>query len=107
MDDLDLKIWMVIILLPLILINYIRNLKFLAPFSTVANCITIVSFGIILYYLIKADMTFEGKEVFHDVADFPLYFGTVLFALEAIGVVSRTLLNTVGSICLNNKTFSN
>jgi proton-coupled amino acid transporter len=87
-DKLDVKIWMLVFLLPLILINYIRNLKFLAPFSTVANVITVASFGIILYYLIKADMTFEKRNVGGNIADFPLYFGTVLFALEAIGVVS-------------------
>ncbi|CAH1366375.1 proton-coupled amino acid transporter-like protein CG1139 [Tenebrio molitor] len=86
-DKLDVKIWMLVFLLPLILINYIRNLKFLAPFSTVANFITIASFGIILYYLIKADMTFEKRNVGGNIADFPLYFGTVLFALEAIGVI--------------------
>ncbi|RZC32530.1 proton-coupled amino acid transporter 4 [Asbolus verrucosus] len=86
-EHLDVKIWMLIILLPLILINYIRNLKFLAPFSTVANFVTIASFGIILYYLIKADITFEGRNVAGNIADFPLYFGTVLFALEAIGVI--------------------
>ncbi|XP_044255726.1 proton-coupled amino acid transporter-like protein CG1139 [Tribolium madens] len=86
-EKLDVKIWMLVILLPLILINYIRNLKFLAPFSTVANFVTVVSFGIILYYLIKADMTFEGRNLAGNLADFPLYFGTVLFALEAIGVI--------------------
>ncbi|KAJ3662236.1 hypothetical protein Zmor_006592 [Zophobas morio] len=86
-DKLDVKIWMLVFLLPLILINYIRNLKFLAPFSTVANFITIASFGIILYYLIKADITFEDRNLSGEIKDFPLYFGTVLFALEAIGVI--------------------
>lgn len=79
---------MLIILLPLIFVNWIRNLKFLAPCSTIATGITFVSFGIILYYIFREPLTFEHREPIGKVADFPLYFGTVLFALEAIGVVS-------------------
>ena len=79
---------MLVILLPLIFINWIRNLKSLAPLSTIANGITFVSFGIILYFLFRNTPTIEGKSLVGKVADFPLYFGTVLFALEAIGVVS-------------------
>lgn len=87
--DLDIEIYMVIFLLPLILINWIRNLKHLAPFSTVANGVTVISFGIILYYIIREGPSLENREPIGEVKHFPLFFGTVLFALEAIGVVSR------------------
>lgn len=90
---MSINIYMVIFLLPLILINYIKNLKLLAPFSTIANIITIASFGIILYYLIEAEITFDNKDAFGALKDYPLYFGTVLFALEAIGVVSHLLFS--------------
>lgn len=79
---------MLCVLLPLILINYVRDLKYLAPFSAVANAVTIVCFGIILYYLFRETPTLEGKSPAGKLANFPLFFGTVLFALEAIGVVS-------------------
>lgn len=85
---INLEIYMLIILLPLILLNYIKNLKYLAPFSTGANVITLVSFGFILYYIIIDGPTFENREPVGEVRYWPLFFGTVLFALEAIGVVS-------------------
>ncbi|XP_070515233.1 proton-coupled amino acid transporter-like protein CG1139 [Cardiocondyla obscurior] len=85
--ELDLKIYMAIVLLPLIAVNYIRNLKFLAPFSTLANIIMFTGFGIILYYIFRDDLPFEKREAFGNAANFPLFFGTVLFALEAIGVI--------------------
>lgn len=69
-----------------------RNLKYLAPFSTIANFITMISFGIICYYIFRDPVTFKGKEAFGTAAEFPLFFGTVLFALEAIGVVSEISL---------------
>ncbi|CAH0703678.1 unnamed protein product [Spodoptera exigua] len=78
---------MLCILLPLVLINWVRDLKYLAPFSAIANAVTIVSFGIILYYIFRETPTLEGKVPAGKLANFPLFFGTVLFALEAIGVI--------------------
>nr|CAD7445233.1 unnamed protein product [Timema bartmani] len=87
LPPLDVRVFMVFLLLPLILINWIRNLKLLAPFSTAANIITFVGFGIILYYLVTQVETLADKEPLGELAHIPLFFGTVLFALEAIGVI--------------------
>lgn len=87
--ELDIKIYMLIFLLPLIFINSIKNLKRLAPFSTAANAVTVVGFGIIFYYIIRDGPTFENRAAIGEVKNFPLFFGTVMFALEAIGVVSK------------------
>lgn len=113
-EPTDVRLIMVVILLPLIFLNWvwdaiiiqtfnrcpinllqitfplqqIRNLKFLAPFSTFANFVTMLSFGIILYYIFETPFTIDDKEAVGSVRNFPLFFGTVLFALEAIGVVS-------------------
>lgn len=84
---IDARWVMLAALIPLILINYVRNLKYLAPLSTIATFVTILSFGIIGYYMFTRDFSFEGKEAFGEVKNYPLYFGTVLFALEAIGVI--------------------
>lgn len=111
-EPVDVRLIMVMILLPLIFLNWvsdgeigrrvmevkvffrllfhpqIRNLKYLAPFSTFANFITMVSFGLILYYIFETPFTVEDKHAVGEIKNFPLFFGTVLFALEAIGVVS-------------------
>lgn len=84
---IDVRLYMLVFLVPLILINWVRNLKYLAPFSTIANGITAISFGIILYFLIHDGPTFEDRDVVGEISHIPLFFGTVLFALEAIGVV--------------------
>lgn len=110
-EKVDVRLIMVIILLPLIFLNWvrslnnvesfcksikmnfllprlqIRNLKFLAPLSTFANFITMISFGLILYYIFETPFAIEDKHAFGSLKNFPLFFGTVLFALEAIGVV--------------------
>lgn len=64
-----------------------RKLKYLAPLSTIGNIITIISFGVIFYYIFREPLTLEGKRPYATLSEFPMFFGTVLFALEAIGVV--------------------
>ncbi|CAB3374931.1 Hypothetical predicted protein [Cloeon dipterum] len=84
----DVQIFMLYILLPLILLNYVRNLKYLAPFSTLANIITITGFTITLYYILRDGLPEAAdRHMFGTLEGIPLFFGTVLFALEAIGVI--------------------
>ncbi|XP_050307347.1 proton-coupled amino acid transporter-like protein CG1139 isoform X3 [Anthonomus grandis grandis] len=84
---MDERLIMVMILLPLILICYVRNLKFLAPFTTIANVITVASFGIIYYYIFTEEISLENRDPIGEVKNWPLFFGTVMFALESIGMV--------------------
>lgn len=63
-------------------------MKYLAPFSSIANVATVISFAIIWYYIFRDPLDLDGKEAVGKLREFPLFFGTVLFALEAIGVVS-------------------
>jgi proton-coupled amino acid transporter len=86
--QLDVRLYMLMLLLPLILINWVRNLKLLAPFSTLANFLTFIGFGITLYYIFIDIPNVSTRNPVGTLRDFPLFFGTVLFALEAIGVVS-------------------
>lgn len=82
-----LSYYMLALLLPLILLNYIRNLKYLAPLSTLANAITFVGFGIILYYVFSALPDVSELPYVRPFGSLPLFIGTTLFALEAVGVV--------------------
>lgn len=68
-------------------ISQIRNLKYLAPLSTIGNVVTLLSFAIICYYIFRDPITLEGKDPYRPIQEYPMFFGTVLFALEAIGVV--------------------
>uniref|UniRef100_A0A7G3ABM4 Putative amino acid transporter n=1 Tax=Lutzomyia longipalpis TaxID=7200 RepID=A0A7G3ABM4_LUTLO len=85
--DFDVKLHMLILLLPLIGLNCIRNLKLLAPFSSFANVITFVGLGLILTYILDDMPGPSVRDAVAPIGKFPLFFGTVLFALEAVGVV--------------------
>lgn len=89
---------MVILLLPLIFLNCIRNLKVLAPFSTLANVITFIGIGMILAYIFDDLPPISTRDAIGPLGTFPLFFGTVLFALEAVGVVSLLFFKNINFI---------
>lgn len=84
---------MLIILGPLIGFNLIPSLKLLAPFSALANVLTFIGLGIVVYYLVTEEKSPEPLDLWGSPNTFPLFFGTILFALTAVGVVSITHQN--------------
>jgi proton-coupled amino acid transporter len=98
---LDVRMYMLLLLPPLILINWVRNLKLLAPFSTLANVLTFLGFGITLYYVSVDIPSVSARTPVGAVRDFPLFFGMVLFALEAIGVVCAARLYRVFTLSIS------
>lgn len=92
---ISLEMYMLMALVPFILINCIRNLKLLAPFSLVSNIFTFISFGMCLYYIFNNMPPISDRPNFGTLYSFPLFFGTTLFALEAVGVVS------IGDVSMN------
>lgn len=87
LTELDVRLYMLMILLPLILMNCVRNLKRLAPFSTLANGLTFIGLGMVLYYVFQDFPSPSEREPFGELKNFSLFFGTTLFALEAVGVI--------------------
>lgn len=84
---LNIRLYILMLLVPLILINLIRSLKYLAPFSLIANTLMGVGLGITLYYILIDLPPVEEREYLVGVERWPMFFGTVIFALEGIGVV--------------------
>jgi solute carrier family 36 (proton-coupled amino acid transporter) len=83
----DVRIYIALLLLPLILLSWVPNLKYLAPFSAVANVFMGIGLLITFYYLTQ-DMPSISKRPLHtSILTLPPFFGIVIFAMEAIGVV--------------------
>ncbi|XP_023023592.2 proton-coupled amino acid transporter-like protein acs isoform X1 [Leptinotarsa decemlineata] len=84
---ISLTLYILMFFIPFVLIICIRNLKLLAPFSIVANIITLVTFGVVGYYVCQNLPSFTSLPSFGTLFNYPLYFGTTLFSLQAVGVV--------------------
>lgn len=98
---LDLHFHMAIILLPILLSSLVRNLKFLAPLSAVANVLMLIGIIITLYYCCLDVPHPSERKYYADLYQLPLFFGTALFAFEGIGLVS-----TQFSFCTIKVTFN-
>ncbi|XP_072941679.1 proton-coupled amino acid transporter-like protein pathetic [Epargyreus clarus] len=85
--NLSIQAYCALTLVPLVLICQIRNLKYLVPFSTVANLLIVVVFGITMYYVFTDLPPISDREVVVSVNQWPLFLSTVIFAMEGIGVV--------------------
>jgi len=92
---LDIRIYIALLTVPLILLSYVPNLKYLAPVSMVANGLMAVGLGITFYFLLfDSEMTSvsDRPPVAPSLDKFPSAFCLTVFAMEAIGVVRTRVL---------------
>lgn len=86
-DYLDARIYMVALLPLLILMNLIRNLKYLSPLSMVANILVATGLGVTFYYIFADSSPIPDTPAIGSITEMPAFFATAIFALEGIGVV--------------------
>ncbi|XP_052758364.1 proton-coupled amino acid transporter-like protein CG1139 isoform X1 [Galleria mellonella] len=86
-NGINTTMYCLIFLVPLLIFTQIKNLKYLAPFSGFANILLVLTFLICLYYICSEfpNVTIRPSSV--DIGKLPLFIGTVIFAMEGIGVV--------------------
>ncbi|XP_025197685.1 proton-coupled amino acid transporter-like protein pathetic isoform X2 [Melanaphis sacchari] len=91
MDEYVLELnvrWYMLMMLPLVIaMNLIRNLKYLAPFSMIANFLVGICMTITFWYVFQDVPSTKTVPYITDWHKWPLFFGTAIFALEGIGVV--------------------
>ncbi|XP_032526993.1 proton-coupled amino acid transporter-like protein pathetic [Danaus plexippus] len=87
-ENFGIRIFILLILPLLIFMAWIKNLKYLAPVSMIANLFMAVGLGITFYFLVGTESLDFGKvaAVKHP-SEWPQFFSLTIFAMEAIGVV--------------------
>lgn len=94
--DYDKRLWILIVLLPVIFLSWIRNLDHLSALSMLANICILAGLCVIIYDEIDRFTTGRAEAVkphpvlhpFGQAEKLALFFGNALFSYEAIGVVS-------------------
>jgi proton-coupled amino acid transporter len=91
------KLWIAVMIIPVVVFSWIRNLDNLASMSILANIFTVISLVVIFYDEIYRFATNnaavnkpENLKPFGDVEGVALFFGTVIFSFEGIGMVSSS-----------------
>ena len=78
---------MSVLLLPMLALVSIRNLKYLSPVSMLANLLQFTGLGVTFYYLFQDIPDIREVKYVAEWSQFPLYFGTAIYAFEGIGIV--------------------
>lgn len=86
--NFSLYIYMLIMLPPLIGTNLLRNLKHLTPLSMISNIFFLFGVLVSFYYIMNDLPSVSERPFFSSIEQLPVFFGTTIFALEGIGVVS-------------------
>ncbi|KAH8398137.1 hypothetical protein KR215_006357, partial [Drosophila sulfurigaster] len=103
---IDIRFYMALLTLPLLLTFLIRDLKYLVPFAIVSNMLMLTSFSfkmctyltfitgfaIICSYIFCNLPSLEERQAVQVWTHYPLVFGTILFAIESVGMASAHTL---------------
>lgn len=87
--SLHVYFWVYELAIFMLLIPYtsIRQLKMLAPFSMLANVLTVIGLVITLFYCFSDLPSVYDRPAVASFSTLPLYFGIAIFTFEGIGVV--------------------
>lgn len=85
--DWSIYVYIALVLGPLILTCQLRELKYLVPFSFLANVFMVVSFAITLKFMFTGIEGTDDRDMVSSIGNLPVFFSTVIFAMEGIGVV--------------------
>ncbi|XP_012281262.1 proton-coupled amino acid transporter-like protein pathetic isoform X2 [Orussus abietinus] len=85
--NIPIRLYMVTLIPAVVLLGQIRNLKYLVPFSMIANISIVIGFAIMMYYLFEDIKPISSVNLVASLPQIPKFFATVIFAIEGIGVV--------------------
>ncbi|XP_055629907.1 proton-coupled amino acid transporter-like protein pathetic isoform X2 [Toxorhynchites rutilus septentrionalis] len=85
--DWSIRIYILLMAVLTAIITQVRELKYLVPFSLIANTSIFVVFVITLYYIFKEPVQFQGCHFWPELKTLPSFFGTVVYAIEGMGIV--------------------
>ena len=92
-EIMDNRVYIALLMVPLVPLCQLRLLKHLVPCSFIANTCIVLGLGITLYYIFKdiPDPSTSGRRYgVGTIEGMPIFFATALFAMEGIGSVRCT-----------------
>uniref|UniRef100_A0A1B6CN84 Amino acid transporter transmembrane domain-containing protein n=1 Tax=Clastoptera arizonana TaxID=38151 RepID=A0A1B6CN84_9HEMI len=86
--DWNIRWFMIILFVPLLPVAMVHQMKYLVPFSAIANVLLLLGLSLTLYYtMIDLPPISERPAITHDLSKIPLFFSTVLCGMEGIGTI--------------------
>jgi hypothetical protein len=103
---MPVRAWILSLAIPLVPLGIVRSLRLLVPFSAIATAFILVGLGCTMSWVVTGVSLFADESALTaavplpdigsrpwiaPVGHMPLFFATVLFAMEGIGTVSTSI----------------
>lgn len=99
---LDIRMYLLLLLIPMIMLNFLKNLKYLTPVSLFASILTVTGISITFHYMLQNLPHTNTVKAFSSWEQLPLYFGTAIYAFEGILQQNLFPIFPFGKISLNS-----
>jgi len=77
-------------LILVIAFSFIRSLKVLAPFSLIANILTIGGLCVIMQYVVRSHEPLDQFPLITDPSKWPVFFASAMYVFEGIALVGKS-----------------
>ncbi|KAL0280751.1 UNVERIFIED_CONTAM: hypothetical protein PYX00_001959 [Menopon gallinae] len=88
LPPIHISIMIAIVVIPMIFLSWIQDLKSLAPVSIIANVLVTAGIITVAYVAVTDLPDISERKLVADYSLLPLFFGTVVYAFEGIGVLT-------------------
>lgn len=85
--DVDVHVTLMYIFVPMLLLTWIHRLKYLIPLSIIGNVISVFCIMTVVYHIIVDPTPLRIQKNVGSVANIPVFLGSVLFNLNATGLM--------------------
>lgn len=72
--DWDIRLYVAAVVVPCIILGEIRQLKYLVPFSAIANLCILITFAITLFYMLTGPLPIHERPLYSSWGQLPLFF---------------------------------
>lgn len=86
--SMSIRLYSLVLIVVLLPVGIVRHLKFLVPFSALANVLLLVGCVLTIYICCLDLPPISSRALVTDVSRWPLFFSTAIFGMEGIGTVS-------------------
>lgn len=91
----DVRLYIAVVVFPCLILGEIRQLKYLVPFSAIANLCIVITFGITLYYMLCEPLQISERPLFSSWKQLPLFFRCVSMMSTCFSLSFYIIVNIV------------
>lgn len=87
--NIDIRLYTLFIVILILPVGIIKLLKYLVPFSALANTFLIIALGLIFCDIMRNLPSLDSRPIIQPAIKWPIFFATSFTSMEGVGTVSK------------------